>query len=374
MNIKKILIVCTTDSMIWNFLVPHIDELKKKGFSVECASSVTGYYYEELINQFEIKMHQVDFERSPFSTINISAYRKLRKIINAGRFDFIFCHEPVGGMMGRLAGKSCGKKVIYMAHGFHFFKGASLKHWLLYFTAEYILSFLTDACITINKEDYLASKKMHAKKKYYIHGIGIQPKINESLISPERLKEELGLEDSDVVLMTVGELSERKNHRVILEAMHLLNQSNIKLVICGEGALRGELIATCERYDLLKSVVFTGFIKNVGDYLNICDIFIYPSLWEGLGIAGLEAMAKELSIIGSNRRGIRDYVIHGRTGLLFEPHDAQTLAEEIQTLLDNPPLKRKLIKNSHKILSKFGLKNVKEELELIYQKEFISKN
>lgn len=370
MGRKRILVVCTTDSMIWNFLVPHIEELEKKGFIVEGAASVTGDYFDELVNQFHIKMHKISFARNPFSFTNVRAYRELKQIIKEGRFDFIFCHEPVGGMMGRLAGKRCGKKVIYMAHGFHFFKGAPLKHWLLYFTAEYLLAFLTDACITINKEDYAISKKMHAKRKYYIHGIGIQPKINESVITPDVLKKKLGIRAGDVVLMSVGELSERKNHQVIIEAMHLMQKKDIKLVICGEGKLREKLEALCKKFELENSVIFTGFVKNVGDYLSICDIFIYPSLWEGLGIAGLEAMAKKLPIIGADRRGIKDYVLHEKTGLLFEPHDSRTLADEIEKLISDPVFENKLVKNSQKIVPMFGLENVKKELELIYQKEF----
>lgn len=370
MGKKRILVVCTTDSMIWNFLVPHIEELEKKGFIVEGAASVTGDYFDELVNQFHIKMHKISFARNPFSFTNVRAYRELKQIIKKGRFDFIFCHEPVGGMMGRLAGKRCGKKVIYMAHGFHFFKGAPLKHWLLYFTAEYFLSFLTDACITINKEDYAISKKMHAKRKYYIHGIGIQPKINESVITQDVLKKKLGIGAGDVVLMSVGELSERKNHQVIIEAIHLMQKKDIKLIICGEGKLREKLEALCKKFELENSVIFTGFVKNVGDYLSICDIFIYPSLWEGLGIAGLEAMAKKLPIIGADRRGIKDYVLHEKTGLLFEPHDSRTLADEIEKLISEPVFENKLVKNSQKIVPMFGLENVKKELELIYQKEF----
>lgn len=370
MKKKRVLIVCTTDSMIWNFLVPHIEELKNMGYEVECASSITGSYFGELISEFHIKMHQLDFVRTPFSIKNLVSYGRLKQLIRQENYEIIFCHEPVGGMMGRLAGKACRKKVVYLAHGFHFFKGAPLKHWLLYYMAEYLLSFLTDACITINKEDYYRAKKMRAKRKYYIHGIGIQPKIELSKILSEDMKKELGIEENDVVLVSVGELSKRKNHQVILEALHILNDERLKLIICGEGQLYDDLKEKAVRLGIEEQVIFCGFVKNVGDYLKISNIFIYPSLFEGLGIAGLEAMDKGISIIGSNRRGIRDYVLDNKTGLLFEPNDADMLADKIKFLMEHESEEKRLIRNATKYISIFRLENVKKELKEIYLKEF----
>ena len=179
--------------MIWNFLIPHINELKKKGYIVECAASKTGIYFEELKDKYDIQIFEIPFTRNPISLKNIKSFFALSKLIKKRKYDLIYCHEPVGGMMGRLAGKLNGKKVIYMAHGFHFFKGASAKHWMIYYPAEFILSFFSDALITINQEDYSRAKKLYAKHNYYIHGIGIQEKINKSLISSEKLREKLGI-------------------------------------------------------------------------------------------------------------------------------------------------------------------------------------
>ena len=172
---KKVLVLCTTDSMIWNFLIPHIREMEKMGLNVECACARTGFYFDELKEQYGLTVHEIPFTRSPISVRNIRGFRSLCGLIRTRQFDRIFCHEPVGGMMGRLAGKVCGRKVVYMAHGFHFFTGAPARHWAFYYTAEYILSFFTEALITINREDYKRACKMHARRNYYVHGIGVQP-------------------------------------------------------------------------------------------------------------------------------------------------------------------------------------------------------
>ena len=374
--ISKILIVCTTDSMIWNFLVPHIKHLKSLGFTVECACSRTGFYFNELENKHGIVLHNIHCERNPFRINNIKAYFKLCKIIRSGGFDIIYCHEPVGGMLGRIAGKRCGKYVMYIAHGFHFFSGAPAKHWLLYYTSEYLLSFLTDCMITICNEDYNRAKKMHAKKNYYIPGIGSDfTKFDDvSYSERENIKKELNLSDKDVVLITVGELSKRKNHSIILEALSKIKNHNIKLLICGEGDLQEELKAKVINYKLLSQVQFLGFRKDVPQLLTVADIFIFPSLWEGLGIAGIEAMYSGLPVIGSNRQGIKDYVSDGKTGYLFEPNDADTLVNLITLLSKNISLRRKLGDCAKQTVCKYSLDNSIKKLEYIYRNEIINKH
>lgn len=367
---KSILIVCTTDSMIWNFLIPHIYELEKMGYSVECACARTGIYFEELTQKFHLTVTEIDFKRSPYSFKNVLAFFRLRALIREKDYDLIFCHEPVGGMMGRLAGKNCHKKVIYMAHGFHFFTGAPLKNWIIYYTAEYLLSFLTDVCITINQEDYRRSKKMHAKRCYYVHGIGIQNKINQIPVPADELRRQLKIGKNDRVLISVGELSKRKNHIVILKALKKIPDQGVKLIICGEGALQEKLREKAEKMGIHSRIRFVGFVKNVEDYLRISDIFIYPSLWEGLGIAGLEAMENDVPVIASNRRGIKDYIIDHKTGLLFEPSDYNGLSVLINMLLQNKEMRKTLSENAREILPQFEIEMVKKELRSIYEKEF----
>ena len=368
---KKVLILCTTDSMIWNFLIPHIAEMEKNGMVVECAGARTGFYLDELKNQYGLTVHEIPFTRNPFSLSNIKAFRMLCSLVRERGYDIIFCHEPVGGMMGRLAGKVCGKKVIYMAHGFHFFTGAPFKHWAVYFTAEYILSFFTDALITINREDYRRACRMHAKRNYYVHGIGVQPQKLNSGADREEERKRLGFDDDDLVLISVGELSERKNHGVILDAMKKLGDEKIRLILCGEGDLEKMLKKKAKKLGLEEQVIFTGFIRNVGDYYKISDICVFPSLWEGLGLAGLEAMAYGLPVIGSNRQGIRDYVRNGVTGYLFDPENAGELAEKIRFMLERKDRLDRFSAPARKMAQRYSLDRSVCEMKKIYEKEFL---
>jgi len=371
---NKILVVCTTDSMIWCFLIPHIKFLQEKGCIVECACSRTGVYFDELVEKYHLVLHEIPFERSPFKWSNIKAYNKLSKLVHEGSFDLIHCHEPVGGAMGRLAGKRWRKNVMYFAHGLHYFTGAPKKH-LVYYLFEWFLSFLTDSIITICEEDYGRVKKLHAKRCYKIHGIGVdfsRYDKSEEERSQLRLKwrEKLGINNDDMTLISVGELSVRKNHKVIIDAIEKSKAKNhVHLIICGEGELLGELKLKTKNSNLESRVHFLGFRRDVPDVLTAADVMCFPSLWEGLGLAGIEAMYSGLPVIGSNRQGIKDYVKNNQTGFLFEPTDSDKLSEIIDYLYEHQDFYKNFV--GRDFVRDYSLDKVVEELSMIYKKEKI---
>lgn len=365
---SRILVVCTTDSMIWNFLVPHIDELKKRGHIVECACSETGFYYSDLQRK-GYELNKIGFTRNPLTKENAKAYGELKQLIKKKGFDIVYCHEPVGGMMGRLAGWITKKKIVYMSHGFHFFSGAPFKHWLFYYTAEWLMSFMTDVIITINKEDYSRACKMHADRNFYVHGIGIQP--GKDLPNKDRnsVRSQLGLFPNDKVLICIGELSTRKNHQIVMRAISKIPDDKIKLIICGEGELVDKLKAMAMELRIQDRVKFAGFVRNVADYIAASDAMVLPSLWEGLGLVGLEALQMGVPVIGANRQGIKDYVIDGETGYLFDPVQVDDLVEKITSLFRENCLREKKAQMIDKA-SDYSMQSVLKDFSLIYQKEF----
>lgn len=371
---KKALIVSTTDSMIWNFLIPHILELEKHGIRVECACSNTGFYFDELKNKYGLVLHEIPFARNPFKAQNVRAFKRLSRLIKENRYDLIYGHEPVGGAMARLAGKANHKYVLYIAHGFHFFEHAPLKHWVLYYSFEWILSFLTDAIVTICQEDYQHAKKLHAKRCYYIPGIGVDFSKFDSINKEEERKKyrsEFDFSCEDFVLITVGELSVRKNQIVVLRAIKNLSNNNIKLILCGEGDQEEFLRKTCKELGIDSQVKFLGFRRDVPKVLCAADLFIFPSLWEGLGLAGIEAMYSGLPIIGSDRQGIKDYVINEKTGLLFCPNDDKLLGKHIERLMEDEEYRKDLSFAGKEFTAKYSIENSIKALNVIYTSEKI---
>ena len=332
---KRILIVCTTDSMIWNFLVPHIIEMKRRGYYVECASSMTGFYYKDIENH-GIIMNEIPFVRSPYNLNNIKACMMLYRLIKERKIDTIFCHEPVGGAVGRLVGHWCGCKVIYIAHGFHFFRGAPRSN-IVYYWVEKILSYYTDTLITINKEDYKAGLKFNSKKCYKLNGIGINTdKFTENNAFKMYLNDEFKLPENAVKILSVGELITRKNHKIIIEALAKINNPRIYYFIAGEGDLQEELFKTIHALKLDKKVFLLGYRTDIKELCNSSDIFALPSVHEGLSVALMEAMGCKKAVVASKIRGNVDLIRDNKGGYLCSTFNISEYVEAIKLLVDSP--------------------------------------
>ena len=180
---RKVLIVTTIASMIKYFCMPLIDLLQKMGYEVQVACNFVdgNNISEEEIADFKkelteknVVFYQIPFSRKITDPKNYQCYKQLKSIVKEQKFSFIHCHTPIASLIARLVGRSTHTKVMYTAHGFHFFKGAPKKNWVLLYPAEWYASFMTDILITINQEDYMRAKNhMHAKHTMYIPGVGI---------------------------------------------------------------------------------------------------------------------------------------------------------------------------------------------------------
>lgn len=350
--------------MIWNFLVPHIKELEKRGHYVECACSETGPFYNDLIDIHGIKMNKINFKRTPYSFKNYLGYKRVCKIIKEKRFDTIFCHEPVGGAVGRLAGHKTKCKVVYMAHGFHFYKGAP-KSRIFYYWIEKWLSKYTDTLITINQEDYaLAKKKFCAKYCVKVNGVG----VDTSKFYSEKdniIRQELGLKKDTTIILSVGELIKRKNHIAVINSLRFSNDSQLIYVIAGDGKLGNWLKRRITKMGLSDRVFLLGYRKDISRLCNSSDIFVLPSIHEGLSVALMEAMACGLPVVASRIRGNVDLIDDGEGGYLVKTSDSFAYESSFQKLMDNNKRMQMGNYNKDKLLQ-FDISMVKEQIAHLF--------
>ena len=175
---KKALLVTTVSGFVPQFEMNNVRTLQSMGFEVHYAANYNTPSYgtdNHRLDHTGIVRHQIDFVRSPYKPENLRVYRQLKKLMTEQRFQLVHCHTPMGGVMARLAAHATGTgPVIYTAHGFHFFTGAPMKNWLLYYPMERFLSRFTAQQICINREDYQrAVRQFHAKYVDYIPGVGV---------------------------------------------------------------------------------------------------------------------------------------------------------------------------------------------------------
>lgn len=179
---EKALVLTSVASMIQQFNLENIKLLQKLGYEVHVIANfqepgtITSREAEKLKLNLElrqVKVYDIDIKRFPLSIRNIKAYIRIKKIFSANSYKLAHVQSPIGGVLGRLAGikyrKTNNLKVIYTAHGFHFYVGASIFNWILYYPIEKIMANVTDILITINNEDFRNARNFNSVETIILH-------------------------------------------------------------------------------------------------------------------------------------------------------------------------------------------------------------
>lgn len=378
---KKVLIVASVVSFIEWFNKENVDFLNDTlGCEVHIACNFdymkdtdverTKKYIEQIKKQ-GIILHNIAFARSPFSKDNLEAYKELKKIIDEQNFSLIHCHTPTVSMLTRIAARKArknGSVVMYTCHGFHFHNSSSKKNWIFYYPVEKFLSRYCDYIVTINKEDFNRAKTFHCKNVRYIPSVGVDiNRIMNLKIDKKAKKESIGVPADKTLIISAGELIERKNHEVIIKALAKINNTDVYYAIAGKGPLKEHLEHLAKELGISDRVIFLGFRTDVFELYHAADISAFPSKIEGLGLAGVEAMAAGVPLVSSNVHGILDYVIDGKTGYAIDPKDVDGYAKAITRLVDNSDLRENMKENCLKAVAPFEISNALHVMWDIYR-------
>ena len=369
----KVLLVATVQSHICQFHRPLAEMLHEHGWEIDVAARDNLAEKNGLKLDFADRVFNVPFSRSPFSIDNAKAYRQLKKIICDGQYDVVHCNTPVGGILARAAAASHrknGLKVFYTAHGFHFYKGAPLKNWLLYYTVEKLFSRITDKLITIVEEDYaIALKRFHCPV-FRIRGVGVDDNrffpLDQCEMDNKRMQ--MGYAVTEKLILCVGELLPNKNQKMAIMAMPevLKNYPNAKLLIAGNGPEREKLEELADSLGLHAHIEWLGYKTNIPDYDQISDLLVSCSIREGLGLNVVEAMMCGKPVVLTGNRGHRELIDHGRNGFMVPLGDCKSMAEYICKLFDDAVEYTEFSNNALAFAKRYSKKRVKEELRSIY--------
>ncbi|MBR5515675.1 MAG: glycosyltransferase family 4 protein [Clostridia bacterium] len=352
-NRKKVLIIANQSGFLFKFEMDDVHILQSMGYEVHYAANADdkGYYYDmDILKKEGIIFHHVKIARSPYMLkMNISALRQIKRIIKENKINLIHCHTPVGGVLGRLAPVLCCKnkpKVIYTAHGFHFYKGAPLINNIAYQAVERFLALFTDTLILINKEDYLKAKRFLLRKKtevYQIPGIGLDLDMFTPVTFEEKrgAREGLGIGENEYFVLSVGEMNENKNHRTVIEAIKKIKEKSlvdkdIVYGICGDGFFREDIEQYVQKNSELEGVRFYGYQCDIKEYYAAADLTVFPSKREGLGMAGLESLAMGIPVIAADNRGTREYMKDTVNGYVCKADDVDGFINGIVSVLKMP--------------------------------------
>lgn len=369
-------------SMIDQFNMPNIALLRKLGYEVDVAcnfiegntcSDERVAELKQKLQDMHVRCYQIDFARNiKHMGQNMRALRQVEDLMKQNRYAFCHCHSPIGGVVARIAGHRTKTKVIYTAHGFHFYQGAPLVNWLVYYPVEKVLSRWTDVLITINHEDYkLAKKKFKMKKLTYVPGIGIDTQ-RECLSQKEKegKRKELGIPQDAFLITNAAEFTPNKNQKTVIEAIEQLHNPNIYFVMCGIGEKKAELEQYVKEHGLEEHIRFVGFRNDLHEILQTSDCFVLSSFREGLSVALMEAMAEGLPVVCSRIRGNVDLIKDGEGGILISPQKRDEYINAFKKLynMKNESFGQFLHMGeiNRKMIYIFGRKNVENHMKAIY--------
>ncbi len=396
---KSALIVASVASMIGQFNISNIELLIHLGYDVDVAANfISGSTCTdekiaellEILSSLSVDCYQIDFDRKVTDIrADVRAVRQLNRVVSGraepvntlrhhyitaeNRYIFIHSHSPIGGVAGRIIAKKHHIKAIYTAHGFHFYDGAPKKNWLLFYPVEKGLSWITDVLVTINREDYKRAKRdFHAKSVVYIPGIGIDTgKFEKTVIDRKVKRAEFGVGDTDIFLLSVGELNENKNHKAVIEALGKMNPDishHLHYGIAGRGEQHDELRKLADEQGV--NLHLLGFRNDIPELLKAADVFILPSIREGLNAGLMEAMASGLPCIVSDIRGNRELIQNAVGGYTVMPENSDEWKAELQHLISVPEDMKTYGDNNKKHIQKYRKEVVNRLMQTLYTQEW----
>lgn len=366
----KILFVSNTANF-QKFNRPFMEWCTSQGWQVDYCSPD-----DEIVTECN-RHYVIEIPRKPFSKDVFACIKELRKILIVNKYDIIHCHTPMGAAVARLAARKLFKKgkvkIIYTAHGFHFFKGAGLLPWLVYFPVEKILSNYTNVIITINHEDYITAKKYLNSKNLieYMNGVGVDFEKFYPLHSQDdklELRRRYKINEDSFVLLYTAEFIARKNHKFLFDSFDKIKTKipRIKLILAGKGELLEYFKNESKLHGFENEIIFTGYTQNVSDYCRLSDCLISSSLQEGLPISMIEAIATGLPVVCSKIRGHVDVISEGENGFLFDIGDTDKMVNSIVRLYESKSLRDTIKNNNIKHSEQYGVKLAVNKMANIY--------
>ena len=379
---NRVLMLASVASMIDQFNMSNITLLQSMGYNVDvaCNFEVGNTCTDERVQRLKQKLQgmgvryfQVDFARDVTQMVqNMKALKQVMQLMRTTHYTFCHCHSPIGGVVARIAGHATKTKIIYTAHGFHFFKGAPIKNWLIFYPIEKLLSWWTDVLITINQEDHcLAENKFHMKRLEYVPGVGIETERKELTIEQKREKRnELGIPRDAFLIINVAEFTANKNQKTVIKAMEQWGNSNAYFVMCGIGEQKAQLEQYVREHRLEENIRFVGFRNDIHEIYQAADCFVLSSFREGMSVALMEAMAEGLPIVCGRIRGNVDLITDGEGGILLEPGDMnayqEAFAEMYQMKHQEPETLLRMGKKNQENAKNFGRDVVEALMRKIY--------
>jgi glycosyltransferase involved in cell wall biosynthesis len=373
----RLLMITTVAEMLYSFLLPFARHFRTLGWRVDALARGVGSW-PECADAFD-HVFEIPWSRSPFSPSNLwSAPRQVRALVAEQGYDLVHVHSPVAAFVTRMALRGMRRKgkprVIYTAHGFHFYQGGPRVRGALFRTLEKLAGRWTDYLVVINREDEEAALKhgiVPPERLRFMPGIGVDAQVYSAAsvraADIASVRSEMGLKASDRLLLMVAEFIPRKRHRDMLHAFARLGRNDVVLALASLGPLLEEMKQLATSLGIADRVRFLGFRRDIPALVQASVATLLPSEQEGLPRTVMESMCQGVPVIASRIRGVTDLLDDGR-GLMVPVGDIGALATAMTWVLDHPDEAQAMGRRGRSAMAAYDLRHVLELHEGLYHK------
>ena len=304
---------------------------------------------------------------------DLKAFFALIKILLYERPHIVHTHTSKAGILGRGAAFFARVPIIvHTPHGHVFWGYFGRLKTGIFILLEKISALITDRLVVLTeqeKNDHLHFHIAPENKFSEVHsGINLD-RFSDTSVDPAAMKKKLTIPEGNLVVGTTGRLTHIKGHRYLIEAAGKIVSSkpDTTFVFLGDGELLDELKNMASISSIEENIKFLGWRQDVAEVMSTFDVFVLPSLNEGMGRVLVEAMALGKPIVASDIGGIPNLVVNGENGYLVPVGDVETLAVKIITLLDDPGKREKMGNAGQRYADKYSLEEMMKKIERLYR-------
>lgn len=292
--------------------------------------------------------------------------------------DIVHTHSSKAGILGRLAARAAGVKIIiHTVHGWSFHNYQAKVVYYFYLFLEKICAAFSSVIIVVSQWDKDQSLQQTVgeqdKCKLIRYAVNYEELQNKTEAS--QVRKEFGLSQTDLVVGMVACFKPQKSPLDFIKLASVISKDfpDAKFILIGDGVLRKKVCTLIDKLNLKEKVILTGWRNDIARILSCLDIFVLTSLWEGLPIVVLEAMAAGLPVVATDTGGISEVVLHGKTGYLVKPRDIKALQDRLKELLMKPYLRKEFGKLAASVLNpnEYSLNSMLKNTTQLYSDLFI---